>query len=109
MAQEISEILASRRVSAYDFLVRIAEGLSVPRGWLGLAHVDVDAKPSSVDVEMSRVEAMPFPADVRLPDPPRVHLWPEQVLLVVVLDVGEGQQVESLEIEVVGGRDRLGQ
>jgi transcriptional regulator with XRE-family HTH domain len=63
---EISEILAGRRVNAYDVLVRIAEGLGVPRGWLGLAHVDVDAKPTGVEVEMSRIEALPFPADVRL-------------------------------------------
>jgi hypothetical protein len=47
-------------------LIRIADGLSVPRGWLGLAHVDVDAKPTEVEVEMARIEALPFPADVRL-------------------------------------------
>ncbi len=35
---EISEILGGRRVSAYDVLVRIAEGLGIPRGRLGLAH-----------------------------------------------------------------------
>jgi transcriptional regulator with XRE-family HTH domain len=37
---EISEILGGRRVSAYDVLVRIADGLGVPRGLLGLAHDD---------------------------------------------------------------------
>jgi transcriptional regulator with XRE-family HTH domain len=63
---EISEILAGRRVNAYDVLIRIADGLSVPRGWLGLAPVDVDAKPTEVEVEMARIEALPFPADVRL-------------------------------------------
>jgi hypothetical protein len=31
---EMSEILAGRRVNAYDVLIRIADGLSVPRGWL---------------------------------------------------------------------------
>jgi transcriptional regulator with XRE-family HTH domain len=36
---EVSEILAGRRqVAAYDLLVRIAEGLGVPRGWMGLAY-----------------------------------------------------------------------
>lgn len=38
MAQsEVSEVLHGRRVQAYDVLVRIAEGLGVPRGWMGLA------------------------------------------------------------------------
>lgn len=36
---EVSEILKGRRaVLAYDVLVRIAEGLGVPRAWMGLAY-----------------------------------------------------------------------
>lgn len=35
---EVSEILAGRRVQSYDVLVRIAEGLGVPRGVMGLAQ-----------------------------------------------------------------------
>jgi transcriptional regulator with XRE-family HTH domain len=35
---EISEILSGRRVCAYDVFVRIADGLGVPRGWMGLAY-----------------------------------------------------------------------
>ena len=35
---EISEILGGRRVMAYDLIVRIAEGLGVGRGLLGLAY-----------------------------------------------------------------------
>jgi transcriptional regulator with XRE-family HTH domain len=35
---EISEILKGRRVVAYDVLVRIAERLHVPRGFMGLAY-----------------------------------------------------------------------
>jgi transcriptional regulator with XRE-family HTH domain len=36
---EVSEIIAGpRQVSAYDLLVRIADGLAIPRGWLGVAH-----------------------------------------------------------------------
>ncbi|MGH4007510.1 MAG: helix-turn-helix domain-containing protein [Pseudonocardiaceae bacterium] len=39
---EVSEILTGRRVvRAYDVLVRIAEGLDVPRGWMGLAYDEV--------------------------------------------------------------------
>ena len=36
---EISEIMAGQRqVHGYELLVRIAEGLGVPRGWMGLAY-----------------------------------------------------------------------
>ena len=37
---EISEILAGRHVCSYDVLARIAEGLSIPRGRMGLAYDD---------------------------------------------------------------------
>lgn len=35
---DVSEIIAGRLVHSYDLLVRIANGLGVPRGWLGLAY-----------------------------------------------------------------------
>jgi transcriptional regulator with XRE-family HTH domain len=35
---EISEILGGRRVVAYDVLSRIADGLGIPRGHMGLAY-----------------------------------------------------------------------
>src|SRR5256714_8173570 len=35
---EVSEILKGRQVMAYDVLCRIADGLGVPRGYLGLAY-----------------------------------------------------------------------
>jgi transcriptional regulator with XRE-family HTH domain len=57
---EVSEILKGRRVMAYDVLVRIAEGLGVPRAWMGLAY-DESAESASptageevVDEEMKR-------------------------------------------------------
>jgi len=37
---EISEILAGRQVVSYDVLTRIADGLGIPRGTLGLAYDD---------------------------------------------------------------------
>jgi transcriptional regulator with XRE-family HTH domain len=40
LPSEVSEILKGRRVMAYDVLVRIAEGLDVPRAWMGLAYAD---------------------------------------------------------------------
>ena len=39
---EVSEIIGGRRVQAYDLLVRIANGLGVPRGLMGLAYVEPD-------------------------------------------------------------------
>src|SRR5262245_53268158 len=35
---EISEIIGGRQVMAYDVLARIADGLGVPRGYLGLSY-----------------------------------------------------------------------
>jgi transcriptional regulator with XRE-family HTH domain len=40
---EVSEILAGRQVVSYDLLSRIADGLGVPRGSLGLAYDDATA------------------------------------------------------------------
>lgn len=37
-SSEVYEILKGRRVMAYDVLARIADGLGVPRGYLGLAY-----------------------------------------------------------------------
>jgi transcriptional regulator with XRE-family HTH domain len=41
---EISEILGGRHVVAYDVLVRIATGLGIERGYLGLAYDDETAE-----------------------------------------------------------------
>src|SRR5689334_12033827 len=35
---EVCEVLRDRRVMGYNVLLRIAEGLEVPRGWMGLAY-----------------------------------------------------------------------
>src|SRR3954452_6938863 len=40
---EVSEILKGRQVMDYDVLVRIADGLGVPRGYMGLAYDEVTA------------------------------------------------------------------
>jgi transcriptional regulator with XRE-family HTH domain len=40
---EVSEILKGRQVMAYDVLLRIADGLGVPRGYMGLAYDEVTA------------------------------------------------------------------
>ena len=44
---EISDILKGRRkIRSYDLLLRIAESLGVPRGWMGLAYDTPDGEPS---------------------------------------------------------------
>ncbi|WP_030104752.1 helix-turn-helix domain-containing protein [Actinoalloteichus caeruleus] len=40
---EVSEILKGRQVMAYDVLARIATGLGVPRGYMGLAYDEATA------------------------------------------------------------------
>ncbi|MDV6010888.1 helix-turn-helix transcriptional regulator [Haloechinothrix sp. LS1_15] len=40
---EVSEILKGRHVIAYDVLARIADGLGVPRGYMGLAYDETTA------------------------------------------------------------------
>lgn len=39
---EVSEILSGRRVLSYAVLERIADGLGIPRGHMGLAYADAD-------------------------------------------------------------------
>jgi transcriptional regulator with XRE-family HTH domain len=59
---EVSDILKGRRVQAYDVLVRIADGLGVPRGWMGLA---LDA---TTIAEMGRTNNETEPAGVESED-----------------------------------------
>ncbi|WP_158879874.1 helix-turn-helix transcriptional regulator [Amycolatopsis anabasis] len=40
---EVSEILKGRQVMAYDVLARIADGLGIPRGYMGLAYDEATA------------------------------------------------------------------
>jgi transcriptional regulator with XRE-family HTH domain/predicted negative regulator of RcsB-dependent stress response len=41
---EVSEILKGRQVMAYDVLVRISDGLNIPRGYMGLAYDPATAR-----------------------------------------------------------------
>jgi transcriptional regulator with XRE-family HTH domain len=50
---EVSEVLSGRRVLAYDVLVRIADGLGVPRGMMGLAY-EVGGQAGEVDEDVKR-------------------------------------------------------
>jgi transcriptional regulator with XRE-family HTH domain len=54
---QVSEILSGRQVMAYDLLVRICEGLDIPRGWMGLAYDDIteeERKPDELDEDVKR-------------------------------------------------------
>jgi predicted XRE-type DNA-binding protein len=44
---EISEVMSGRRIVSYDVLARIADGLGVSRGYLGLAYYAPGAYPRS--------------------------------------------------------------
>src|SRR5215469_4973050 len=46
---EISEILGGRQVVSYDVLARIADGLEVPRGHLGMAYDEGTAQLVGLD------------------------------------------------------------
>jgi transcriptional regulator with XRE-family HTH domain len=48
---EVSNILKGRQVMAYDVLVRIADGLGFPRGYMGLAYEQVSVARIGVPVE----------------------------------------------------------
>lgn len=48
---EISEIISGRQVQSVALLERIADGLGVPRGWLGLAYVPDTAPATQHDSE----------------------------------------------------------
>jgi tetratricopeptide (TPR) repeat protein len=59
---EVSEILAGeRQVMAYDVLVRIADGLSIPRGYMGLAYDDA----TDELVKSGTLTSPVYPADER--------------------------------------------
>lgn len=58
---EVSEILKGRQVMAYDVLARIADGLSIPRGYMGLAYDEATAvrvATSTVDPQAEEDEAV---------------------------------------------------
>jgi transcriptional regulator with XRE-family HTH domain len=55
---EVSAIVAGRRVVAYDVLIRIADGLGIPRGMMGLAMTVEVEQEVDEDVERRKLLAM---------------------------------------------------
>jgi transcriptional regulator with XRE-family HTH domain len=60
---EISEILAGRQVVSYDVLTRVADGLGVPRGALGLAYDDDTAAMLGVTQQATTTATAEPPAE----------------------------------------------
>lgn len=54
---EVSEILKGRQVMAYDVLIRIADGLGVPRGYMGLAYDEATALQVTREADAARAKA----------------------------------------------------
>ena len=55
---EISEIIGGRQVMAYEVLVRICDGLRIPRGYMGLSY-----DPATTAILESTEEPQPEPID----------------------------------------------
>ncbi len=51
---EVSEIIKGRQVQSYDVLVRVCNGLDIPRGHMGLAYTGDEPEPEEVSEEVKR-------------------------------------------------------
>ncbi len=77
---EVSAIVQGRQVSGYALLTRIADGLGIPRGWMGLARAeDSAARSSPVEVmdESAKTRALLATASLALFDRPVLGGVPE--------------------------------
>jgi transcriptional regulator with XRE-family HTH domain len=70
---EVCEILGGRKVQAYDVLERIAQGLSIPRAFLGLAFgAPYELGPSVVDYPPMPPAPAPGPLPPASPPAPQI-------------------------------------
>ncbi|MFI5494737.1 hypothetical protein [Actinoplanes sp. NPDC051859] len=79
-ASEVYEVIHGRKIMAYDVLVRIAEGLGVPRGLMGLAHDEGPAtRPGTVPLPLEnadqRQQFIAALAGVAVGGPPALDAW----------------------------------
>ncbi|MGH3823923.1 MAG: hypothetical protein ACRDRA_13995 [Pseudonocardiaceae bacterium] len=77
---EVSAIVQGRQVTGYALLTRIADGLGIPRGWMGLACTE-DTSPRSSPIEerdeSAKTRALLAAASVALFDRPVFGAVPE--------------------------------
>jgi transcriptional regulator with XRE-family HTH domain len=62
---EISAVIHGRRIMAYDVLCRIADGLDIPRGYMGLAYTDNGSGGGSAPAGAERLEPLAVPGQSR--------------------------------------------
>ncbi len=79
-ASEVYEIMHGRQVMAYDVLARIAEGLDIPRGFMGLAHHsnhhwEGPAEPQSLQHPEERQQFIAALAGFAVGGTPDVKVW----------------------------------
>jgi transcriptional regulator with XRE-family HTH domain len=118
---EISEILGGRQVLSYDVLVRIADGLEVPRGHLGLAYDDATAQMVGDQAEeneddgrlitrLAELTVGGSPADPRRWAQPFSLTWSTQLERIGTSDVVRlettTRQLRALDYEYGGGACR---
>jgi transcriptional regulator with XRE-family HTH domain len=68
---EVSEVLAGRKIIAYAVLARIAEGLGIPRGFMGLAYLGPSSAES--DAATSGGIVVPPPLSARPAEQVEIH------------------------------------
>lgn len=93
---EVSEILAGRRVMAYDVLVRVADGLGIPRGMMGLAG---DEQVQEVDEDVERRKLLATAGMIMFGVP--VFGEPEP-LIVRRVRVNPPQRIGMVDVQVYG-------
>jgi hypothetical protein len=58
-----------------ELLEKIADGLGIPRGWLGVAHADRDMAPLFIAPPVVFADLVEDPGAVAVPDTPELRLW----------------------------------
>jgi transcriptional regulator with XRE-family HTH domain len=66
---EVSSILSGRRVTAYDVLARIADGLRIPRGFLRMAYTADGSEHPGFSEQQQEATDPAEPQPERRPDP----------------------------------------
>lgn len=93
---EVSEILSGRRVMAYDVLVRVADGLGIPRGMMGLAGIN---QVQEVDENVERRKLLAIAGAIMFGTP--VFGEPEPLIVRRVL-MDPPRRIGMIDVQVYG-------